>query len=153
MRRGFRCLFVVIDWTARRVLAWRLSNTLTTDFCLDAARDAIHRHGCPEIFNTDQACQFTSGEFTGLLNKAHEIGSSMDGKGSWRDNVFLKRLWKTVKYEEVCLKAYDNVGDARAKLTACILLYDERRPHRAVDGKTPPTSWPLRRPSETPRKA
>ena len=107
---------------------------------------------------------------TSLL-KAHDLRISMDGQGSWRENkrsavsradrregearhnVFVERLWKTVKYEEVCLKAYDNVGDARAKLTACILLYDERRPHRAVDGKTPPTSWPLRRPSETPRKA
>ncbi|HRL78691.1 MAG TPA: IS3 family transposase [Candidatus Accumulibacter phosphatis] len=140
MRRGFLYLFAVIDWYSRRVLAWRLSNTLTTDFCLDAVREAIHRHGCPEIFNTDQGCQFTSGEFTGLL-KAHDIRISMDGKGSWRDNVFVERLWKTVKYEEVYLKAYDSVADARANLTTYVRFYNERRPHRALDGKTPDAAY------------
>jgi len=140
MRRGFLYLFAVIDWYSRRVLAWRLSNTLTTDFCLDAVREAIHRHGCPEIFNTDQGCQFTSGEFTGLL-KAHDIRISMDGKGSWRDNVFVERLWKTLKYEEVYLKAYDSVADAKTHLTTYIRFYNERRPHRALDGKTPDATY------------
>ena len=93
------------------------SNTLTTDFCLDAVREALHRHACPEIFNTDQGCPFTSGEFTGLL-KAHDIRISMDGKGPWRDNVLVERLWKTVKYEEVYLKAYDSDADAKAHLAS-----------------------------------
>ena len=117
MRRGFLYLFAVIDRFSRRVLAWRLSNTLTTDCCLEAVREAIHRQGCPEIFNTDQGCQFTSGEFTSLL-KAHDIRISRDGKGSWRDNVFVERLGKSVKYEEVYLKAYDRVADAKANLIA-----------------------------------
>ncbi len=140
MRRGFLYLFAVIDWYSRRVLAWRLSNTLTTDFCLDAVREAIHRHGCPEIFNTDQGCQFTSGEFTGLL-KAHDIRISMDGKGAWRDNVFVERLWKSVKYEEVYLKAYDSVADAKANLATYLRFYNERRPHRSLDGKTPDAAY------------
>ena len=100
MRRGFVYLFAVLDWASRRVLAWRLSNTLTTDFCLDAVREAITQYGCPEIFNTDQGCQFTSQEFTGLL-KDQGIQISMDGKGCWRDNVFVERLWRSLKYEEV----------------------------------------------------
>jgi len=111
MERGFVYLVAVLDWYSRRVLAWRLSNTLTTDFCLDAVREALHRHGRPEIFNTDQGCQFTSSEFTGLL-KDHGIAISMDGKGCWRDNVFVERLRKSIKYEEVYLKAYDSVADA-----------------------------------------
>jgi len=111
MERGFVYLVAVLDWYSRRVLAWRLSNTLTTDFCLDAVREALHRHGRPEIFNTDQGCQFTSSEFTGLL-KDHGIAISMDGKGCWRDNVFVERLRKSIKYEEVYLKAYDGVADA-----------------------------------------
>ncbi len=132
--------FAVIDWYSRRLLAWRLSNTLTTGFCLDAVREAIHGHGCPEIFNTDQGCQFTSGEFTGLL-KAHDIRISMDGKGSWRDNVFVERLWKSVKYEEVYLKAYDSVADAKANLATYLRFYNERRPHRSLEGKTPDATY------------
>ena len=103
-------------------------------------REAIHRHGCPEIFNTDQGCQFTSGEFTGLL-KAHDIRISMDGKGAWRDNVFVERLWKSVKYEEVYLKAYDSVADAKANLATYLRFYNERRPHRSLDGKTPDAAY------------
>ena len=103
-------------------------------------REAIHRHGCPEIFNTDQGCQLTSGEFTGLL-KTDDIRISMDGKGSWRDNVFVERLWKTLKYEEVYLKAYDSVTDAKTHLTTYIRFYNERRPHRALDGKTPDATY------------
>jgi putative transposase len=136
MRRGFVYLVAVIDWLSRRVLAWRLSNTLTTDFCLDAVRDALARHGKPEIFNTDQGSQFTSLELTGLL-QAHGIAISMDGKGCWRDNVFVERLWRSVKYEEVYLKAYDSVGEAKANLDAYLRFYNERRPHRALDGKNP----------------
>jgi putative transposase len=136
MARGFVYLTVVLDWYSRRVLAWRLSNTLTTDACLDTVREALHRHGCPEIFNTDQGCQFTSSEFTGLL-KDHGIAISMDGKGCWRDNVFVERLWKSVKYEEVYLKAYDGVPDAKTNLAAYLRFYNERRPHSSLDGMTP----------------
>jgi putative transposase len=136
MRRGFVYLAAVMDWHSRRVLAWRVSNTLTTDFCLDAVREAIARHGIPEIFNTDQGSQFTSSDFTDLL-KEHGIAISMDGKGCWRDNVFVERLWKSVKYEEVYLKAYDSVSDAKAGLGAYLSFYNARRPHRSLDGHTP----------------
>jgi putative transposase len=136
MRRGFVYLAAVLDWHSRRVLAWRVSNTLTTDFCLDAVREAIARRGTPEIFNTDQGSQFTSSDFTDLL-KAHAIAISMDGKGRWRDNVFVERLWKSVKYEEVYLKAYDSVSDAKAGLGTYLTFYNTRRPHRTLNGKTP----------------
>jgi len=136
MRRGFVYLVAVMDWAARRVLSWRVSNTLTTDFCLDAVREAIARYGCPEIFNTDQGSQFTSGEFTGLL-KEHGIQISMDGKGCWRDNVFVERLWRSIKYEEVYLHAYDSVSEAKTRLGAYIGFYNTRRPHQSLDGQTP----------------
>ena len=136
MRRGFVYLIAVIDWHSRRVLSWRLSNTMTTDFCLDAVREAIARYGTPEIFNTDQGSQFTSAEFTGLL-KEHGVRISMDGKGCWRDNVFVERLWKSVKYEEVYLKAYDSVSDAKVHLGRYFDFYNTRRPHQSLDGKTP----------------
>lgn len=136
MRRGFVYLAAVMDWATRRVLSWRVSNTLTTDFCLDAVREAIARHGCPEIFNTDQGCQFTSMEFTGLL-KEHGIQLSMDGKGCWRDNVFVERLWKSVKYEEVYLRAYDSVSEAKAHLGRYFHFYNARRPHQSLNAKTP----------------
>ena len=140
MRRGFIYLVAVLDWYSRRVLSWRISNTLTTDFCLDAVREAIARHGVPEIFNTDQGSQFTSSEFTGLL-KEHGIQISMDGKGCWRDNVFVERLWKSVKYEEVYLKAYDSVSDAKAGLGNYLNFYNTRRPHQSLDGTTPDTIY------------
>ena len=136
MRRGFVYLVAVMDWYSRRVLAWRLSNTLTADFCLDAVSEAIACHGRPEIFNTDQGSQFTGAEFTGLL-KEHQIQISMDGKGCWRDNVFVERLWKSVKYEEVYLKAYDNVTAAKAGLGSYLRFYNTRRPHQALDGESP----------------
>lgn len=136
MRRGFVYLVAVIDWYSRRVLSWRVSNTMSTDFCLDAVREAIARHGTPEIFNTDQGSQFTSGDFTQLL-KEHGIRISMDGKGCWRDNVFVERLWKSVKYEEVYLKAYDSVPAAKASLGAYLSFFNTRRPHQSLDGKTP----------------
>ncbi len=129
-------LFAVIDWYSRRVLAWRLSNTLTTDFCLEAMTEAITRYGIPEIFNTDQGCQFTSDEFTGLLHR-HGIQISMDGKGRWVDNVFIERLWKTVKYEEVYLHAYESVLEAKQSLSRYFTFYNERRPHSSLDRQTP----------------
>jgi len=136
MRRGFVYLFAVMDWTSRRVLAWRLSNTLTTDFCIEAVQEAIMRYGVPEIFNTDQGSQFTSLEFTELL-KQHGIAISMDGKGCWRDNVFVERLWKSIKYEEVYLRAYDTVGAAKAGIGNYLTFYNGRRPHSTLDGRTP----------------
>jgi putative transposase len=140
MRRGFVYLIAVIDWYSRKVLSWRLSNTMRTDFCLDAVREAISRYGRPEIFNTDQGSQFTSHEFTQLL-KDNGILISMDGKGCWRDNVFVERLWKSVKYEEVYLKAYDSVSAAKANLGVYLNFFNARRPHQSLDGKTPDTIY------------
>ncbi|MGH8441087.1 MAG: IS3 family transposase [Pseudomonas sp.] len=136
MKRGFVYLFAVLDWASRRVLAWRLSNTLTTDFCIEAVQEAITRYGTPEIFNTDQGCQFTSLEFTRLL-KDHGIQISMDGTGCWRDNVFVERLWKSIKYEEVYLHAYETVSAAQQGLELYLTFYNQARPHRALDGRTP----------------
>ena len=136
MKRGFVYLFAVLDWASRRVLAWRLSNTLTTDFCLEAVQAAITRYGPPDIFNTDQGCQFTSQEFTGFL-KDQGIQISMDGKGCWRDNVFVERLWKSLKYEEVYLHAYETVNAAQQRLARYLTFYNQARPHRALDGRTP----------------
>ena len=136
MKRGFVYLFAILDWASRRVLAWRLSNTLTTDFCLEAVREAITQYGCPEIFNTDQGGQFTSQEVTGLL-KDQGIQISMDGKGCWRDNVFVERLWKSVKYEEVYWHAYETVGAAQQGLARYQMFYNQTRPHQALDGQTP----------------
>jgi putative transposase len=117
-------------------LAWRLSNTLTTDFCVEAAQAAITRHGPPEVFNTDQGCQFTSQEFTGLL-KSHGIQISMNRTGRWRDNVFVERLWRSLKYEEVYLQAYETVHDTREGVGRYLMFYNQQRPHRALDGQTP----------------
>ena len=136
MARGFVYLFAVLDWASRRVLAWRLSNTLTTDFCLDAVQDAVGRYGPPEIFNTDQGCPFTSQEFTKLLTR-HGIQISMDGKGCWRDNVFVERLWKSITYEEVYVHAYDTVNAAHQGLERYLTFYNQTRPHQAHDGQTP----------------
>lgn len=136
MKRGFVYLFAVMDWASRRVLSWRLSNTLTTDFCIEAVQEAIHRYGTPDIFNTDQGCQFTSLEFTQLL-KDNDISISMDGKGCWRDNVFVERLWKSIKYEEVYLRAYETVNVARSGIGCYLDFYNSCRPHSALDGITP----------------
>lgn len=136
MARGVVYLFAVLDWASRRVLAWRRSNTLTTDFCLDAVQDALAHYGPPEIFNTDHGCQFTSQEFTGLLTH-HGIQISMDGKGCWRDNVFVERLWKSIKYEEVYLHTGETVGAAHQGLERYLTFYNQTRPHQALDGKTP----------------
>ena len=136
MQRGFVYLFAVLDWASRRVLAWQLSNTLTTDFCLDAVQEAITRYGTPDIFNTDQGCQFTSLVFTSLL-KDHGIQVSMDGTGCWRDNVFVERLWKSVTYEEVYLYAYDSVSEAKSGLEKYFMFFNQQRPHSALDDQTP----------------
>jgi putative transposase len=136
MARGFVFLAAVLDWHSRRVLAWGVSITMDTSFCREAVEEALERHGAPEIFNTDQGSQFTSEAFTGLL-KDNGIAVSMDGKGSWRDNVFVERLWKSVKYEEVYLRAYDSVSEARAALGRYFRFYNSRRPHSSLGGMTP----------------
>ena len=136
MARGFVYLAAVIDWFSRRVLAWRVSIDMAVGFCLEAVEEAIARHGRPEIFNTDQGSQFTSVAFTGLL-AANGIAISMDGRGAWRDNVFVERLWRSVKYEEVYLRAYDSVGQARASLGRYLDFYNSKRPHSSLDKKTP----------------
>lgn len=140
MARGFVYLAVVLDWCSRRVLSWRLSVTRTVDFCLEAVEEALTRHGRPEIFNTDQGSQFTSSEFIDLL-LANCIEISMDGKGSWRDNVFVERLWRSVKYEEVYLKAYDSVTQARTSIGDYLDFYNSKRPHSSLDGQTPDRAY------------
>jgi putative transposase len=141
MARGFAYLAAVIDWFSRKVLAWRLSITLDTGFCIEAVEEALAKYGKPEVFNTDQGSQFTSLAFTELL-KSHEIAISMDGKGAWRDNVFVERLWRTIKYEEVYLRAYANVPEARASLGRYIDgFYNTRRPHSSLDGRTPDEAY------------
>jgi putative transposase len=136
MRHGFLYLAAVLDWATRRVLAWRLSNSLTTDFCLDALEAAIQDCGRPTILNTDQGSQFTGTAFVSVVQE-HGIQLSMDGKGSWRDNLFIERLWKSIKYEEVYLHAYDSVTEARHGLTRYLTFYNQGRPHSALDGQTP----------------
>jgi len=136
MARGFVYLVAIMDWYSRRVLSWRLSNTLDTSFCIEALEEAIEQHGAPEIFNTDQGSQFTSDEFTGIL-KQHGIRISMDGKGRWVDNVFVERLWRSVKYEEVYLKAYDSLGEARASLGNYFEFYNSERRHQSLGRRTP----------------
>ena len=145
MARGFVYLAAVVDWFSRRVLAWRLSITLEAAFCVEALEEALARHGKPKIFNTDQGSQFTSHDFTGVLIKA-EIAISMDGKGAWRDNVFVERLWRTIKYEEVYLKAYDTVTGARASIGRYLGFYNARRPHSSLDRRTPDEAYFTRLP-------
>jgi len=136
MAKGFCYLTAVMDWATRKVLAWRLSNTLDASFCVDALEEAIARYGVPDIFNTDQGSQFTSEDFTGVLMK-NGIAISMDGKGRWRDNVFVERLWKSVKYEEVYLKAYGSIAEARKELGKYFEFYNQRRRHQGLDRRTP----------------
>ncbi len=136
MARGFVYLAAVVDWFSRKVLAWRLSITLAADFCIEALEEALARYGKPEIFNTDQGSQFTSIDFTRVLKDA-EVAISMDGKGAWRDNVFVERLWRTVKYEEVYLRAYASVAEARTLIGRYLVFYNTTRPHSSLDGKTP----------------
>jgi putative transposase len=140
MARGFVYLAAVVDWFSRRVLAWRLSITLEAAFCIEALEEALARYGGPEIFNTDQGSQFTSHDFTKVLLK-NEIAISMDGKGAWRDNVFVERLWRSVKYEEVYLRAYDSVSEARASIGRYLTFYNGRRPHSSLDRRTPDQAY------------
>ena len=136
MAKGFVYLVVVVDWYTRRVLAWRLSITMDLQFCLEAVEEAITQYGSPEIMNTDQSSQFTSHAFTELL-KRQGIRLSMDGRGAWRDNIFVERLWRSAKYEEVYLQSYDSVSAARTGLERYFQFYNGRRPHSALAGKTP----------------
>ena len=140
MARDFVYLAAVVDWFSRKVLAWRLSITMDTAFCIEAVEDAMARFGKPEIFNTDQGSQFTSGEFPGLLIAA-DIRISMDGKGAWRDNVFVERLWKSVKYEEVYLRAYASVSEARASIGRYLDFFNTRRPHQGLGRRTPDQAY------------
>jgi putative transposase len=140
MARGFVYLAVVLDWASRRVLAWRLSITMEASFCVATLEDALARTGKPEIFNTDQGSQFTGTAFIGVLVK-NDIAISMDGKGAWRDNVFVERLWRSVKYEEVYLRAYDGVGEARSSIARYLDFYNGRRPHSSLDGATPDQAY------------
>lgn len=136
MARGFCYLVAVMDWASRRVLAWRLSNTLDPTFCTEALEEALKNYGTPEIFNTDQGSQFTSEAFTGILS-AREIKISMDGKGRWMDNVFIERLWKSVKYEEAYLKGYNSIVEARRELGVYFEFYNRQRWHQSLDNRTP----------------
>jgi len=131
MAKGFVYLIAVVDWFSRRVLSWRVSITMDTAFCVEALEEALARHGRPEIFNTDQGSQFTSVAFTDVL-KAAGVAISMDGKGAWRDNVFVERLWRSVKYEEVYLRAYASVSEARASLGRYLSFYNPASQHPSV---------------------
>jgi putative transposase len=140
MKQGFVYLVAVMDWFTRKVLSWKLSISMEADFCVRALEEAIAKYGVPEIFNTDQGSQFTCPAFIDVLTK-HNIKISMDGKGAWRDNVFVERLWKSVKYEEVYLRAYESVADARANLAKYLTFYNTKRPHTALDGNTPDSAY------------
>lgn len=136
MKNGFVYLVAIMDWYSRKVLSYRLSNTMTTEFCLDALEEAISRFGAPEIFNSDQGSQFTDGKFTALL-KSHGIKISMDGKGAWRDNIVIERFWRSLKYEEVYLKAYDSMKEAKAEISRYIKFYNTIRFHQSLENQTP----------------
>lgn len=140
MRRGFLYLVAVMDWATRKVLSWRLSNTLDVEFCIEALEEALARFGRPEIFNTDQGSQFTSPRFTGLLQQA-EVRISMDGRGRWMDNVFIERLWRSLKYECIYLHAFETGPEVRAGLSKWIGYYNAGRPHSALAGKTPDEAY------------
>jgi len=140
MARGFVYLAAVLDWASRRVLSWRLSITLEAAFCVEALEEALAKHGKPDIFNTDQGSQFTGAAFTSVLHR-NDIAISMDGKGAWRDNVFVERLWRSIKYEEVYLRAYDSVGEARQSIGRYLDFYNGRRPHSSLDGMTPDQAY------------
>ena len=140
MEQGFLYLVAVIDWASRAVLAWRLSNTMDTRFCIEALDEALGRYGKPRIFNTDQGSQFTSEAFTGRLIAAG-VAISMDGRGRFLDNIFIERLWRSIKYEEVHLKAYADGREARAGIGSWIKFYNEHRPHQAMDNRMPMAVW------------
>ena len=136
MAKGFVYVVAIMDWCSRKVLSWRVSNSMDADFCVDALEEAISRYGAPDIFNTDQGAQFTSDAFTGVLKEAG-IRISMDGKGRWVDNVFVERLWRSLKYEEVYLKAYDSVAEARLGIGTYFRFYNRERRHQSLDRQTP----------------
>ena len=136
IKRGYLYLVAIMDWHSRKVLSWRLSNTMETSFCIEALEEALARYGAPEIFNTDQGSQFTSCDFTAVL-KDKEIKISMDGKGRWVDNVFIERLWRSLKYECVYLNAFENGSQARTQLGVWLKHYNQTRPHSTFDGQTP----------------
>jgi putative transposase len=138
--RGFLYLVAIMDWASRAVLAWRLSNTMDVSFCVSALAEALARFGTPEIFNTDQGSQFTSAAFTGTLAHAG-IRISMDGRGRWMDNVFIERLWRSLKYEDIYLKGYADGREARAGIASWIGFYNSRRPHQALGNRTPMAVW------------
>jgi putative transposase len=140
MEHGFLYLVAVIDWASRAVLAWRLSNTMDTRFCIDALDEALARYGAPRIFNTDQGSQFTSEAFTGRLIAAGVV-ISMDGRGRFLDNIFIERLWRSIKYEEIHLKAYANGREARVGIGSWMTFYNEERPHQAMDNQKPMAVW------------
>jgi putative transposase len=140
MAHGFLYLVAIIDWASRAVLAWRLSNTIDSGFCIAALEEALLRHGKPKIFNTDQGSQFTSAAFTGALEKA-DVLISMDGRGRFMDNIFIERLWRSIKYEEVHLKAYADGREARAGISSWVTFYNFRRPHQAMNNQTPMAVW------------
>jgi len=140
MRRGFVYLVAILDWATRKVLAHRVSISMTSDFCVEALEEAIARYGTPEIFNTDQGSQFTSADFTRVLTD-NSIQISMDGKGRWVDNVFVERLWRSVKYEHVYLHAYETVTEAREQLAGYFEFYNGQRPHSSLDARTPDAAY------------
>jgi putative transposase len=140
MRRGFLYLVAIMDWASRKVLAWRLSNTMDAEFCVEALKEALARFGKPEIFNTDQGSQFTSEDFTGVLREA-EVRISMDGRGRWMDNVFIERLWRSLKYECVYLNAFETGSELRAGLAGWFGYYNKSRPHSALLGQTPDEAY------------
>ena len=140
MARGFVYLAAVVDWFSRRVLSHRVSITMEAGFCVEALEEALAKHGRPQIFNTDQGSQFTSFDFTGVLI-ANTVAISMDGKGAWRDNVFVERIWRSVKYEEIYLHAYDSVSQARASIGRYLDFYNRRRPHSSLDRRTPDEAY------------
>ena len=136
LEKGFGYLVVVMDWYSRKVLSWRLSNTLDADFCIEALEAALHDYGCPEIFNTDQGAQYTSEAFISML-KSHNIQISMDGKGCYRDNIFVERLWRTVKYECLYAHAFDDLSQVKEKLRSWFGWYNEKRFHQRLDDLIP----------------
>ena len=136
MHRGFMYLIAIMDWATRKVLSWRLSNTLDTRFCVEALKEALFKYGAPEIFNTDQGCQFTSEMFTSVL-KSWNVRISMDGKGRFKDNIFIERLWRTLKYERIYLKSYETGVELSKDLTTWFSWYNEKRPHSSLDKQTP----------------
>jgi putative transposase len=140
MRRGFLYLVAVMDWASRKVLSWRVSNTMDVDFCIEALEEALGRFGRPEIFNTDQGSQFTSARFTGVL-RAAGVRVSMDGRGRWVDNVFIERLWRSLKYECIYLHAFETGAALRAGLREWIGYYNARRPHSTLAGRTPDEAY------------